>query len=226
MSGSVKAFRRVQRPAPAQALFIAKRTDSRGQASAGILTAVAVIGLIVLLVISIRSYDSDSGAGTGGTSATTDQTGSGSRSERSPDAGGATATTGAAGATAAPGAGSALTAGSRSLLPVPPREELASLTGNEVVGRGAPVQAVVADEGFWVGTSATDRIFVFLTPAARGTAGESPFTVQPGQRADLTGTLRALSGEPNSLGVDDAEGASTLRSQGHYVEARSVRLSG
>ena len=200
--------------------------DSRGQASAAVLAVAAVVLLIVAVAVSIRSYDTSSDVEAAGRSAATSgQSGSGSGSQGAPGAGGGAAPSGPAGGAATPGAASVLTAGTRSLLPVPPRDELATLTGREVVGRGAPVQSVVADEGFWVGTSATERIFVFLTPAARGTAGESPFTVQAGQKADLTGTLRALSGEASSLGVDEAEGASVLRNQGHYVEASSVRLS-
>ncbi|MDQ3979753.1 MAG: hypothetical protein M3314_09395 [Actinomycetota bacterium] len=189
-----------------------------GQAGPAVLTAVAVILLIVGVAVSIRSYDTSSDVEAAGRSATPTTPGaSGSGSQGAPSGAGTTPTT---------ATGSVLTADTRSLLPVPPRDELASLTGREVVGRAAPVESVVADEGFWVGTSASDRIFVFLTPAARGTPGESPFTVRAGQRVELRGTLRALSGEPSSLGVDEPEGASVLRSQGHYVEATSVRLSG
>lgn len=191
-----------------------KGRDSAGQALAAVLTVVAVIGLIVFVAIAIESYDTEEDVEAARRQVSpSGQSSSGSTSQETP-----------AGA-ADTGAGSVLTAGTRSLLPVPPKEELASLAGREVLGRAAPVESVVANEGFWVGTSATDRIFVFLTPAARGTSGESPFTVQAGQKVELTGTLKALSGEPSSLGVDESEGASTLRSQGHYVEATSARVS-
>ena len=92
-------------------------------------------------------------------------------------------------------------------------------TGNDVV-----VQSVVADEGFWVGSSAAERVFVYLTPEARKSSGESGFQVKAGQNVDLTGTVAEVE-SPAKLGVTDAEGARQLAGQGAYVVADSVRLS-
>jgi hypothetical protein len=102
---------------------------------------------------------------------------------------------------------------------------IGSLTGQDAVGRGVLVQQVVSDEGFWVGASSAERVFVFLTPEARGAAGESPFQVRTGQRIDLNGSLVDLRGDAGDLGVTDAEGATQLEKQGAYVSATQVRLS-
>jgi len=72
----------------------------------------------------------------------------------------------------------------QSLLPVP--RDLRRLSGEAVRARQVRVVAVPADEGFWVGRSETDRIWVQLT----GTA-ESGRDVRAGQLATFTGRLRA-----------------------------------
>ena len=116
-----------------------------------------------------------------------------------------------------------LTVGNQSILPVP-AGGLAALAGQPVDGRTVTVEAVVADEAFWVGSSVTDRVLVVLTPEARGTDGESPFQVEAGQRVNLAGTVTALDGAPADFGVDAAEGADQLQTQGAYVLATSVEL--
>lgn len=131
----------------------------------------------------------------------------------------------AASSAAAPTAGaSPLSAGNQAILPVP-AAGLAALSGQAVTGTSVPVESVVADEGFWVGSSATERVFVFLTPEARSSQGESPFQVEAGQRITLEGTLIPLPGDPASLGVDATEGADQLAQQGQLVQAARVSLS-
>lgn len=95
--------------------------------------------------------------------------------------------------------------------------------GQAAVGRGVAVQSVVSDEGFWVGSSASDRVYVHLTPQARGGQGESPFQVRAGQHIDLNGTVTAFRGQ--AFGVTEAEGLAQLRDEAAYVEATTVRLS-
>ncbi|MCW2779113.1 MAG: hypothetical protein JWN17_2838 [Frankiales bacterium] len=131
-----------------------------------------------------------------------------------------------AAAPAAAGAG-ALTAGGVDVLKDRASlARLASLQGKPAVGRGVLVQSVVADEGFWVGSSAADRTFVYLTPEARKSNGESGFQVRAGQRIDLAGIVTGTSaGDPQRFGVTDAEGARQLTAEHAYVRATSVRLS-
>jgi hypothetical protein len=117
-----------------------------------------------------------------------------------------------------------LTAGGQSLLPLPPAG-LGALSGQAATGTAVNVESVVADEGFWVGSDATNRVFVRLTPEARSTEGESPFQVQAGQLINVEGTLIPLPDAPGTLGVDPAEGADQLLQQGHLIEATRIELT-
>lgn len=98
--------------------------------------------------------------------------------------------------------------------------------GQQADGKGVLVQSVVSDEGFWVGSSASDRVFVHLSEASRDGQAESPYQVKAGDRVDLTGTVQRLgSTSARDFGVTAAEGASQLASAGAFVEATSVSLS-
>jgi len=117
-----------------------------------------------------------------------------------------------------------LVAGGRNVVDEAVAGRLAQLNGQATVGQGVTVQSVVADEGFWVGPSEQSRAFIFLSPQARSKPGESPFQVKAGQQVDLTGVVKPVPADLTPFGVDQAEGSGQLRSQGHYVEANSVRL--
>jgi len=121
------------------------------------------------------------------------------------------------------GGGAALTANGQDVLAVAgDPAALAALASGAVSGR-APVESVVSDEGFWVGTSPETRVFVFITEAARGTQGESPFQVAPGQIVELSGTLEpAASIIPQDL--DEADGRSQLEAQGMAIAAQTLQL--
>lgn len=130
-----------------------------------------------------------------------------------------------AGAAAGTSSGNAaLSAGGQDLLAVE-GGRIGTLAGQQASGT-AQVESVVADEGFWVGADAARRVFVFLTPEARRSAGESGFQVEAGQTVSLEGTVKASSPEfAQSAGVTDAEGSAQLVEQGGYVEATQVRLA-
>ncbi len=90
----------------------------------------------------------------------------------------------------------------------------------------ATVESVVSDEGFWVGSSRTERVFVHLTPQARKANGESPFQVRAGQTVQLTGRLVPAAEHPTPLrDVTDREGLGQIRQQGAYVSADTIRLA-
>ena len=130
----------------------------------------------------------------------------------------------AASSAQADGSNAALSAGGQDMLALR-GGPIGSLDGQRASGT-AKVEYVVADEGFWVGTSAADRVFVFLTPQARQSAGESGFTVEAGQRVSLEGTVKPSSAEfAQAAGVADGEGSRQLVQQGGYVEATEVRLA-
>jgi RNA polymerase sigma factor (sigma-70 family) len=108
----------------------------------------------------------------------------------------------------------------QAILPLAGRPPLARYAGKGVQGRGVRVQMVAANEGFWIGTSARDRVWVQLTRTR-----ESPFKVKTGQRVWFIGTMVANPpGYPKQVGVTTAEGASLLRQQGYHVEVQADRL--
>jgi hypothetical protein len=93
--------------------------------------------------------------------------------------------------------------------------------GEQAVGHAVKVQSVPADEGFWVGTSATDRLWVQLS----GTHGESDYKVKQGNAIDFTGTVKAAGKNfATSVGLTASEGAGQLTQQGHYVSAPSISV--
>jgi len=77
------------------------------------------------------------------------------------------------------------------------------------------VQHVDADEGFWVGNTRGDRIWVQLV----GRPPESPYHVKEGDVVSFVGTVA-----PNRdhfagrVGVDAAEGAAQLDAQGQHLD--------
>jgi hypothetical protein len=125
-----------------------------------------------------------------------------------------------------PGAGQqgTLVAGGANLLGAGGAANLSAHAGEQATGTAVQVQSVPADEGFWAGTSASDRVWVQLT----NTNGESAYKVKEGDLVNFTGTVtRAAAGFAAKAGVTAAEGADQLTEQGHYVSvaASAVKLS-
>ena len=98
---------------------------------------------------------------------------------------------------------------------------LASYADQDVAATSVKVQSVPADEGFWVGDSAKDRIFVQLT----GKAGESPYKVKTGDIVTFTGTVtKNPTGFADKIGVTGQEGRSQLTAQKFHVTAAKSAL--
>jgi len=177
----------------------------------------AVLAVIALLLLLSRCGDDDKKetASTATTQATTAAT--------TP----ATATAEpSADASAQSGAGEqgAVTAAGANLLGTANAENLSANDGGEAVARSVQVQSVPADEGFWVGSSEQDRLWVQLT----GTRGESDYKVEQGDKVDFTGKVtRAAAGFAAKAGLSAAEGADQLTDQKFYISvpASSVKLS-
>jgi hypothetical protein len=122
-----------------------------------------------------------------------------------------------------------LTVDGRPLLPlrsadgVGPGGDLTPLAGKRATARGVRVLSVPADEGFWIGTGRSDRVWVQLT----GPPPESPYQVRPGDRVSFIARIT-----PNgrhfarSVGVTQAEGAGTLTAARQHlsVPKRSLTL--
>jgi hypothetical protein len=121
-------------------------------------------------------------------------------------------------------ADAAVVAGGQAVLPLP-AGGLGSLAGREAEGKGATVESVVADEGFWVGTDSTNRVFLLLTDEAKAAEGESPFQVEAGQRVDFSGAVEPIPKDLPPFGLQPDEGAEQLRQQGHYIEVTRIALS-
>lgn len=123
-----------------------------------------------------------------------------------------TAAAGAAAGTAVP----EVTVGGRPLLPA---DGGAALLG-PARARDVPVQAVAADEGFWVGTGPGRRVWVQLTGA-----GESAAAVRPGDRVSFEGRAVPVPvGFAARAGLTPAEGAGELEGTGVLVEVARDRL--
>ena len=113
-----------------------------------------------------------------------------------------------------------LSAGSTQLLP-PPAGGLSGEVGKTATGKDAVVQSVNGNEGFFVGSSATDRVYVEWG----GDIGEneaSQFQPKQGDKVNLTGPVQAAGAEQLrklKLSADDRE---LVQSQGAFVNADRV----
>jgi hypothetical protein len=113
-----------------------------------------------------------------------------------------------------------LNAGGAQLLP-PPAGGLSGQVGETVTGKDVLVQAVNGNEGFFVGSSMKDRVYVEWG----GDVGEnepSKFQPQEGDKVNLTGPLQAAGPEQlRKLKLSEAD-AQLVRSQGAFVNADRV----
>lgn len=104
-------------------------------------------------------------------------------------------------------------AGGDSLFPLSDELALSQYSGETVEANSVNVLSVVSDEGFWVGQSEDQRVFVRLAES-----GESGPNVQPGDRVSFSGTV--VENDQNfveSRGITEEEGAQLLERQGHHI---------
>ncbi|MDP9404038.1 MAG: hypothetical protein M3P85_12110 [Actinomycetota bacterium] len=91
--------------------------------------------------------------------------------------------------------------------------DLTGLAGRPVTARSVAVEAVPADEGFWV-RCGQRRLWIRLV----GT-GESPVAVTAGRTVSFTGTIAAHRADfPASQGVTPEQGASELGDSPVHIE--------
>lgn len=127
--------------------------------------------------------------------------------------------------TQVPGSGTTLRADSEDVVAAAGGGQLAALVGTPVEGF-ATVQEVVADEGFWVGSDATERVYVYLTKEARDGGGESVPIITVGDTVSLTGTVTTLAEQPDATaGVITGQGKAQLSQQGALILATSYAVS-
>lgn len=188
------------------------------------LLGLLVLVVILLLALSRCGGDDDTAKSTAGPTATA--TAEASATAATP---GATATTAGSGAAGGAGSGDGtVTADDEPLLPlagatkISPDGDLSAYTGTDAKATAVAVQSVPADEGFWVGSGATDRVWIQLT----GKAGESPFTVEKGDAVSFTGkVVENAPGFAKSAGVTDAEGKKLLTDQGQHITVAKSALT-
>ena len=120
---------------------------------------------------------------------------------------------------AAAGAGS-LVVGGTSLLPVP-SSGLADYEGQPATGKDVTVQSVVKDEGFWVGSSKQDRVYVEFGGDV-GTNENQGFEPKVGDHVNLTGPVRPAPANPaQTLNLPTADARMVSR-QGAYINATNA----
>jgi hypothetical protein len=113
-----------------------------------------------------------------------------------------------------------LTSGGQALLPLPD-DGLSALVGQDTVGTGLTVQAIVEGQGFWVGTSQSDRLYVeYGGEVGKTESGFKPSAV--GERVDLDGPVHAAPANPEETLKLSADDAAQVREQGAYINANKV----
>ena len=134
------------------------------------------------------------------------------------------ATSGAGnGAAAAGGAGqgSLVGAGKQSLLGAS-AATFGSAVGEQVTGRDLEVLSVVEDEGFFVGTSEQDRVYVEFGGDVGENETAADFRPAAGDRVNLEGELRpAPEDAGRTLRLEQAD-AQVVEQQGAFVNATNV----
>ena len=218
---------------PVGATPIGARDDDRGRKKKGLLWgALALAALVAIALLLSQCGGDDPAADTNAADSSRSSSSSSAPSSSSDDAESSesspseTSASGGAGGAAA--GGGQLVSGEQDLLQLVAGGNagtaLAEFAGQPATATGVQVLSVPADEGFWVGSSDTDRVWVQLT----GEEGESPYQVQEGDTVDFEGTVvahdEAFAGE---VGVDEANGSAQLSEQGHHLEVAkgAVQLS-
>ncbi len=207
-------------------------TEERRKRPWWLVILLAAIVVVVLVLLLSRCGGDDSSGATGASTAVDGSATSGAASTGGTDAASPTAAdsgTGTAGSTttsAAPATsggaaagGGALTANTTSLLPLATAADssgaLTAYIGQAAKGTDLEVLSSPADNGFWVGTSTTDQVYVHLLQPGL----VSPHPVRAGDHISFTGRIVATA--PTLAaddGVDAAEGAAQLTAQKAHIE--------
>ena len=180
------------------------------------LLGLVAVALLAALALGLFDGDDDGGQTAGQGQSAVEQQGAGSADEGAGAGSGGTATD----------AGGSLTAGGTSLLP-PPAGGLGDYVGQDATGKSTVVQSVVRNaedndtlEGFWVGSSEQDRVYVEWG----GTVGsnEADYTPEVGEKVNLTGPVRPAPENPETALKLNAADAELVRTHGGFVNADEV----
>ena len=192
---------------------IGEPVKKRGLAAWLIPLLLVVAGVVILLLLLSQCGGSDSSS-----SGSTAAPGSAPASVTTSSVPSPTETAGGAGG----GAGT-ITAEGQRVLPLTggSSTSLSKYAGQKAVTTSVKVQSVPADEGFWVGTGRSNRVWVQLT----GKAGESPYKVKTGDSVTFTGKIiKNASGFARTVGVTASEGRAQLDAQAYHIDAAKSSL--
>src|SRR5207249_1373254 len=98
--------------------------------------------------------------------------------------------------------------------------DLRQYVGQDVMVCSVSVQSVPANEGFWLGRSEHERVWVQMI-----TTGESALHVKAGDAVSFTGRV-VPHGEdfPGRVGVGPSEGAASLAHDGCHIEVPAGQI--
>lgn len=89
--------------------------------------------------------------------------------------------------------------------------------GKPVTGSGVPVQGVLSDRAFWVGTSEADRMLVRVDePSVR------PVAVKVGDKVTVEGLLLSVPGDAESKFGVSGPALEQLRATAVYLNATAI----
>ena len=98
----------------------------------------------------------------------------------------------------------------------------AGAVGEQVTGRDIEVVSVVEDEGFFVGTSEQDRVYVEFGGDVGEDETAADFRPAVGDRVSLEGELRPAPEDPGRTLRLEAADAQVVEQQGAFVNATNV----
>ena len=115
----------------------------------------------------------------------------------------------------------ALTVGGQPLSPTGIKQQV----GQDASGKDVVVQQIIPNEGFFVGTSKQDSVYIEYGGAAGKTEGGYK-PKQVGEKVNLDGPVRPAPADPaDTLRLPEAE-AAKVKQQGAYINANAVQRGG
>ncbi|MDQ6649055.1 MAG: sigma-70 family RNA polymerase sigma factor [Actinomycetota bacterium] len=117
-----------------------------------------------------------------------------------------------------------LTVDGEPLLPLAGSGGLAGRAGRPAVGTGAVVQSVVAGEGFWVGESGQDRVWIELADLVVGQPVLPP--LRPGSRVSFGGRVAANTADYLAEArADGIDGVDQIEREGAHIDVDPAALT-
>jgi hypothetical protein len=124
------------------------------------------------------------------------------------------------GAQAPAGGGGELTVGGTSILPPP--SSLADYVGQEATGKAVKVVKVEGQQGFWVGTSMDERVYVEWGGKAGVAEEGAALKPKVGDTVDLTAEVRPSPEQPGRTLRIPADQEDIIKQQGAFLNATEV----